>query len=365
MWSLLRQAVGFRRQRWRWCRRGSPRAVAAAAVLLVACTPAAGGDEAVVLMYHRFGEDRHPSTSVSIEQFEAHLEYLGSQGYTVVPLADVVAAVRDGGELPDRAVAITVDDAYRSVYEEAFPRLRARGWPLTVFVATDPVDAGRPGYMTWEQMREMERGGVTFANHGASHASFVRWPGAASEIDLRVRVQTDLQHAQSRLAEELHPLTGVLAYPYGEYDTSVAELVTELGYVAFGQQSGAVGPSSDPRALPRYPMVEAFADIDQFALKVATRPLPVARLVPWDPVTTSRRPRVEITLGATDARLDRLACFVGGQGEAVLQWLEPGRRFLVMPRADLEPGRNRVNCTAPASTGGRFHWYSHPWIVLR
>jgi biofilm PGA synthesis lipoprotein PgaB len=323
------------------------------------------GDEAVVLMYHRFGEDRYPSTNVRLEQFEAHLEYLATHGYTVVPLTDVVAAISGSAVLPERAVAITVDDAYRSVYEEAFPRLRARGWPFTVFVATDPVDAVRPGYMTWDQMREMEQGGVTFANHGATHVSFVRWPGVASEIDLRVRVQTDLEHAARRLAEELQPLSGVVAYPYGEYNTSVAELVTELGYVAFGQQSGAVGPGSDPRALPRYPMAEAFADIAQFALKLATRPLSVARLVPWDPVTTARRPRVEITLADTDARLDRLACFVGGQGEAIVQWLEPRRRFLVVPRADLEPGRNRVNCTAPAATGSRFHWYSHLWIVLR
>lgn len=331
--------------------------------LLLVVGAASASDNAVVLMYHRFGEDQHPSTSVRIEQFEAHLEYLESHGYSVVPLADVVAAIQGKAELPERAVAITVDDAYRSVYTAAFPRLRARGYPFTVFVATDTVDAGGSTYMTWSQMREMEAGGATFANHGSSHRSFVQWPGVVSEIDRLVRVRADVEHAEKRLSRELHPLPGILAYPYGEYDTSVAELVAELGYVAFGQQSGAVGPASDKRALPRFPMAEQFAEIDDFAVKVATLPLPVAAVRPWDPVTSARRPTIEVTLADTDADLERLACFVSGQGQVEVEWIEPRRRFEVAAAQDLPPGRNRVNCTVPAPSGGRFFWYSHPWII--
>jgi peptidoglycan/xylan/chitin deacetylase (PgdA/CDA1 family) len=339
------------------------RAKAAFLAVVMACGVAAAADEAVVLMYHRFGEDDHPSTSVRIEQFEAHLEYLETGGYAIVPLADVVAAIRGDAKLPDRAVAITVDDAYRSVYDEAFPRLKDRGYPFTVFVATDPVDAGRPTYMTWDQMREMEESGATFANHGASHRSFVRWPNVTSEIDRLVRVRADIEHAENRLSDELHPLQSVLAYPYGEYDTSVAELVIEMGYVGFGQQSGAVGPLCNPKSLPRFPMAEAFADIADFEVKVASRPLPVTSVNPWDPVTSVRRPGVEITLAGGRGGFERLACYVGGQGAVKVEWIEPGRRFSVAPERDLAPGRNRVNCTAPVPSSGRFYWYSHPWLV--
>jgi biofilm PGA synthesis lipoprotein PgaB len=334
-----------------------------AACLVLASVAAFASDEAVVLMYHRFGEDRYPSTSVRIDQFEAQLEYLESSGYTVVPLADVVAAIRGEAELPDRAVAITVDDAYLSVFRVAYPLLRARGYPFTVFVATDPVDGSLSGYMTWSQMRAMEGGGATFANHGSSHHSYVLWPGAVSEMDRLARVRSDIEHAEERLTEELHPLSGILAYPYGEFDTSVAELVVDMGFVAFGQQSGAVGEISDRRALPRFPMAEAYANIEDFAVKVATRPLPVAAVRPWDPVTTARRPGIEVTLADTDARLEQLACFVDGQGAVKVEWIEPSHRFTVAPKTDLQPGRHRVNCTAPAPSGGRFFWYSHPWIV--
>ena len=320
-------------------------------------------DEAVVLMYHRFGEDRYPSTNIRVEQLEAQLDYLENNGYTVVPLADVLAALRGETELPDRAVAITVDDAYRSVYAVGYPRLRERGHPFTVFVATDPVDQGQPGYMTWDQMREMAGHGVSFANHGATHDSLIeRRPGESRE-DWLERVRADVTKGARRLAQELEPLAGAFAYPYGEYDGDVAAVVAGLGAVAFGQHSGAVGPSSDSRSLPRFPMAEAFADIDEFAVKVASRPLPVEAVQPWDPVTGALRPRIEVTLADTDARLDRLACFVSGQGAVAVEWLDPGHRFVVGPAADLPTGRSRVNCTAPAATGGRFHWFSHPWVV--
>ena len=153
---------------------------------------AAAGDEAVVLMYHRFGDDRHPSTNIRVEQLEAQLDYLSSNGYTVVPLADVVAAIRGGGELPGRALAITVDDAYRSVYSVGYPIFKARGLPVTVFVATDPVDGGQADFMTWDQMREMAGNGVTFANHGATHDSLIEHRPGESRADRLARVRADV-----------------------------------------------------------------------------------------------------------------------------------------------------------------------------
>ena len=324
---------------------------------------APASDEAVVLMYHRFGDDRYPSTNIRVEQIEAQLEYLADHGFTVVPLADVLAAIRGDGELPDRAVAITIDDAYRSVYTVGYPRFRERGMPFTVFVATDPVDGGQADFMTWDQMREMAEHGATFANHGSTHDSVIERRGDESRSAWLARVRADVVKGARRLAAELEPLEGVFAYPYGEYDEATAGVIADLGLIAFGQHSGAVGPLSDTRALPRFPIAEAFADPDEFAVKVSSRPLPVASVMPWDPVTSSRRPRIEVTLADTDARLDRIACFVSGQGEVAVEWLEPRQRFAVAPKNDLPFGRNRVNCTAPAAEGGRFTWFSHPWVV--
>ena len=80
-------------------------------------------DYATVIMYHRFGESRYPTTNVSIEQFESHLEFISQGDYTVVPLIQIIETLQSGGVIKDKTLAITVDDAYLSVYTEAWPRL--------------------------------------------------------------------------------------------------------------------------------------------------------------------------------------------------------------------------------------------------
>src|SRR3546814_11202788 len=103
---------------------------------VAAPAPAAGADSAVIMMYHRFGEGAFPATNIRLDQFEDHLEELKTGGYSVLPVTDIVAAIRDGRELPDRTVGLTMDDGYLSIYTEAWPRLRAAGFPFTVFFAT-------------------------------------------------------------------------------------------------------------------------------------------------------------------------------------------------------------------------------------
>lgn len=329
---------------------------------ILPATIALAADSAVVLMYHRFGEDKYPSTSIRVEQFRAHLEHLKASGYTVVPLADVHAAIRDGVPLPERAVSITIDDAYRSVYEIAFPLFREYGYPFTVFVATDAVDDGLPAYMTWNQMREMSAAGATFANHGAAHRSTVEREAGTSHEAWLAGVRSDIEKGANRIAEELELLQGSFAYPYGEYTTDVGNLLQEMGYDSFGQHSGAIGPDSDRRALPRYPMAESFGDIGQFRTKVASVPLPVTSIDPWEPVTANTRPTITITLGATDARLGELACYISGQGKVEVDWQETDRQFVVGPAKPFSNGRQRVNCTAPGNDG-RYLWFSHQWII--
>ena len=322
--------------------------------------------DAAVFLYHRFGEDRHTSTNVRLEQFEAHLEYLDRNGFTVWPLDRVVAYHREGRDIPDRTAAITVDDAYLSVYTEAFPRLKARGWPFTVFVSTQAVDQRLAGFMSWEQMREMGRDGASFGNHGVTHDYLVRRKTGETDSRWRERMQWELDRAQQRLSEELGVEEKLFAYPYGEYDEPLAKLVRESGYIAFGQQSGPVGRYSDPRALPRFPMAEAFASIEQFANKAGSRALPVRQATPWNPIIANENPpRLELQLEKRLPRAKEMRCYVTGQEPAELQWLDTAyTRIAVRARAALAQGRSRYNCTVPGPQG-RFYWYSHLWLVVK
>lgn len=331
-------------------------------VVLTSC-PGYAADSAVVLMYHRFGEDRFPSTSIRTDQFEAQLDYLASGDAEVIPLERLLESLAGNGDLPDHAVVITIDDAYRSVYDVAHPRLLEHRFPYTVFVATDGVDAGLPDLMSWSQMRELARDGVTFANHGASHGSLIDRSLAAGDRDYLERAVADVEKGRERLQAELEPIPRVFAYPYGEYNTPVADALAEFGIAfAFGQHSGPAARGSNPMALPRFPMNEAYADMDEFRLKLRSVPLPVRRVEPADPEVAERMPNLTVTLAANAAIESGLACFVGGQGRVEVRWRAPSRRFEVAPLRPLAAGRNRVNCTAPAGDG-RYHWFSHPWFV--
>ena len=328
-------------------------------------TSSAAADYAIILQYHHFGDDTPPSTSVTLEQFDQHLTYLAEHQFTVWPVEKIVSRLQQGAELPENCVGITIDDAYRSVYERAFPRLRERGWPFTVFVTTEGVDRQFKSSMTWDQMREMLPHGATFANHSHAHDYLIRRRADESEAEWRDRVSRDILHCRERLRAELGETPGLFAYPFGEYSDQLKKIVADLGMVAFGQHSGAVWSGSDFLALPRFPMAADFADKDQFIQKVRSLPLPVLSAVPDDPVLPDSVafPMLRLKLAPGDYSLDRIACFVSGEGSVPVRITDRENRILeVSATKPLPRGRSRYNITVPHKAGGRYYWYSHLWI---
>ena len=229
---------------------------------------AVAADSAVVIMYHRFGEDKYPSTNVTIEQFEAHIAELSRDEYSVRSLPEIVAAIQAGRPLPENTVGISIDDAYLSVYREAWPRLRAARFPFTVFVATEQVDNGSRGHMSWDQLREMANAGVTIGNHTVTHAHM---PMLSTS-----RNASEISDANGRFKAELGIVPNLIAYPYGEYSLAVGKVTQQAGFsVGFGQHSGVINRTSDFLNLPRFAFNESYADIDR--LRTAARALPAQR----------------------------------------------------------------------------------------
>lgn len=320
--------------------------------------------QAVIFMYHRFGETRYPSTNVTIKQFEEQLDFFAENNFTVLPVEEIVSALKNKEPLPDRTIGITIDDAYRSVYEVAYPRLKARGYPFTVFVATGAVDEGISAYMSWEQMREMGKNGAAFANHTQNHDYLVRKKKGESQEAWKNRMKGDITGAQDRLKKELGQSPALFAYPYGEYNLELMDLVKKLGYTAFGQHSGGVDLFSDRRALPRFPVAEAYADMESFRTKAFSLAMPVMERHPVDPVTVETRPQLTVSLAPGRANLDQLACYIGDR-RMEIKWIEPGKRFAIQTKKDLPPARSRYNCTAPDREGDRYYWFSHPWLRVQ
>ena len=215
--------------------------------LLKSTVSAQVADSAVVVMYHRFGESDLPSTNIRLEQFEAHIKELTSGPFSVMGLPKLLSTLRNDKLLPDRAVAITIDDAFRSVYTEAWPRLRAAKLPVTLFVSTDDVDRNSKAYMSWDQIRELKAAGVTIGNHTASHLSMVKATSAQNA--------KEILRSNARFRAELGSVPKLFAYPFGEYGFKLRNLIINTGFTAaFGQHSGVLHKDSDQFFLPRFSM---------------------------------------------------------------------------------------------------------------
>lgn len=332
--------------------------------LLLSVAPLWANNSAVVLTYHRVGEDSVPSTNVRVEQFEEQLDYLEKNNFNVWPLVKILDAYDQGETLPPRTVAITLDDAYLSVYLEAFPRLQARNFPFTVFVSTDSVDKRHKGYMSWSQLKALKDAGVIIANHSKSHPYMVRYLEGEDEKSYRQRIRDEIELAQQRLVDELGVTPKLFAYPYGEYSEEVMAVVGALGYVGIGQHSGAIDEQSLRLALPRFPINEQYSNINDIALKLKTYPMQLESQSIIDPVWLGKQaPQLEILLGNSVTGLAELACYASGQGRMNIEWLDrKAGHFAIQAAKSLSGGRHRYTCTAP-DKARRYQWFSQLWIV--
>jgi peptidoglycan/xylan/chitin deacetylase (PgdA/CDA1 family) len=324
---------------------------------VVSISPAEAEDEmrdsATVLMYHRFGESRYPSTNISIEQFEAHLAHLAAGNYTVLKLDDIIVRLRAGELLPDRTVAITIDDAYLSVYTEAWPRLTEAGFPFTLFVASSPIDRELSGYMSWEQIRELQSSGVTIGSQTHTHPHMHR----LSDEEVRAEIST----SNGRFIEELGLRPELFAYPYGEYSQFVIDAVKDAGFrAAFGQNSGIMHSADDQFQLPRFAFNEAYGTIDRLKLAVDGLPLKVHDLTPEDMVLTSNPPLYGFTVSEEMSPVSQLRCFSNNHGKLDVTML--GMRAEIRAPGPLTEPRARINCTMPA-VDGRWRWFGRQFLT--
>jgi peptidoglycan/xylan/chitin deacetylase (PgdA/CDA1 family) len=211
-------------------------------------TAEAEGTTVTVLIYHRIGEDKYPTTNIAVERFREQLEYLKNNDYTVIPLQQLLQFLRNGMSMPERSVVITIDDGYRSVYENGWPVLRDYGYPFTVFLYVKATDNKHWNYMTWDQVMEMKAAGVDFQNHGFAHDYMAFRASGMDMNEYRAWIRTDLAESTRILSEKLKERPRFFAVPYGEYNMDLLEEIRSFGYEAILlQDPGSVSSDTDPQ----------------------------------------------------------------------------------------------------------------------
>jgi peptidoglycan/xylan/chitin deacetylase (PgdA/CDA1 family) len=317
---------------------------------------ALSADWASVIMYHRFGEEQYPATNIKIEQFKEHIQELKTGGYTVLPLNEIVDRLEQGQELPDRTVALTIDDAYRSIFDVAWPLLREAGFPFTVFIATEGVDKAFPDYMTWNQIRTLRDNGVHMGHHGNAHAHYPLLSIA--------NVEKDIATASERFQAELGFVPAIFAYPYGEYGDDIKAVIRKNGFMAaFGQQSGVAYSGHDRLELPRFAMSENYGGIGRFRLAANALPLRVKDVTPSNNILSRNPPNFGFTITEDYGNLKTLSCFASSQtGGAVPIEKIGSSRIEVRLSTAFKSGRGRINCTLPGPDR-RWRWFGSLFYI--
>jgi peptidoglycan/xylan/chitin deacetylase (PgdA/CDA1 family) len=312
----------------------------------------------VILQYHHVSTTTPASTSLSPALFAGHMHYLKDNGFTVLRLEDALAAIRYGAPLPDKAAAITFDDAYRSVYTAAFPLLRELDFPFTVFISAGLIGE-KPGiYASWEQLNEMGQAGATLANHTLTHPYLLTLAAGEDQDGWMARIRQEIVEAEEMILAHTGKSLRLLAYPYGEYNPAIQTLVRELGYIGLGQHSGAVNLTSDFTALPRFPFSGTYASLNTFPARVGSLAFNIESVEPMDRSTLSGHPKATLVLGPGDYTAGRVTCFHMNQP---MQLAIEGNSITMTSELKSHSRRFRYNCTA-AGKNGRFYWYSIDWV---
>ncbi len=322
---------------------------------LTAATAARAADSAVILMYHRFGQDKYPSTNIRMGQFKKHLAVLKKPKYTVLPVPRILERLKSGQGVPENTVGLTIDDAYASVFKNGWPAFKEAGLPFTLFVSTDPVDEGHGDYMSWEQLKTLADSElVTIGNHTADHAHM---PDESREANAEA-----VSRATRRLKEKLGETPEYFAYPYGEADRKAMAVVRDKGFkAAFGQHSAALWSGSNMYYLPRFALNENYGAIDRFRTVVDTVSIHPAQVTPGMPTVDENPPSFGFTVKRDGLDLANLTCFASHEGRVNRQVLGGGRVEVRLTRP-FPPGRGRINCTKPAGDG-RFYWFGYQFHV--
>ena len=271
--SLARRFLGDADRDWEIAEFGDNDSLAPGSEVVIPLTPVNpagvypdGYQTVPILCYHRFG-DKQAKMVVSPEEFTAQMAYLTDNGYRVVPLAAVAEFLAGQRALPPKAVAITMDDGYRSNYQYAYPELKRHGFPATIFLYTDFLGGGAA--LRVEEMREMLASGlVDIQPHSKAHTNLALPTAEEDEATYARRLEQEVVGSAARIRQLLGVPIHTFAYPYGDTDRQVIALLDASGYRLGATVQAGGNPAFAPPFLLRRTMVYGGDDLATFREKL-------------------------------------------------------------------------------------------------
>jgi peptidoglycan/xylan/chitin deacetylase (PgdA/CDA1 family) len=220
--------------------------------------------EVPILNYHKV-DILNNALSVSPREFEEQMEYLSKSGYHTITPDQLLTYLKSGKELPDKPIMLTFDDGYLDNYTNAYPIMKKYGFTATIFVVTNLVNHDER-FMTWDQVKEMQKNGFVFGSHTVNHISLTT---LTSE-----QVMNELNQSRDEIARQLGKVPTYFAYPTGTYNTGIEDMVRKAGYkAAFTIEYGQVGSDSDLYLLQRIPIFKGQRTFRSFFIRLNGAPI--------------------------------------------------------------------------------------------
>ena len=306
-------------------------------------------------MYHKFDNAQYPSTNITLDQFNAHLEEFSQKKYNILSLEYILDTIINDGNLPQKTIGISVDDADISFLEVAWPKFKEKKIPVTLFVNTSTIVKNNKNYLNWEQIRQLVKEGVTIGAHSHYH----RHSPTLSLIEIK----KDIEESNKIFLKELGKIPSLFAYPYGEADKRMMSLLKDYKFkVAFGQHSGVINETSNLYYLPRFSLNERYGNIDRVKFAANTKGLGVYDFIPQDPYISSNPPYIGFSL--LDQNLaPKIDCFVfDSDGQVESEIFKFNERIEIRLKRKIKKGRSRLNCTAKDITNN-WRWFGHQFYI--
>ena len=310
----------------------------------------------ISLMYHRFEENKYPSTNIRILDFKKHLEIINQNNIIFINPKNFENEITNNKK--QRKILLTIDDGFLSFYENAWPILKEKKIPFILFVSTREV--GSFNYMNWDQIREISKEEfVEIGNHSHTHEYLV---DESNEI-----IIADIQKSINIFKNKLGKNSKFFSYPFGEYSLNFKKIIQTFGFkYAFGQHSGVIDETKNFYELPRFPINEKYGELKRFTSLTKTIPLQYKNIYPEERYlsTDNNPPNVKIEFYENIKNLKSINCY----SNEANKWRNSEIAFIssnvlqVFIREKFVGERGRINCSL-RDTSGFWRWLGIQFVI--
>ena len=307
-------------------------------------------------MYHRFEENKYPSTNIKIKDFKEHIRIIEENNISFINPKDFEKELKNNKF--KRKILLTIDDGFLSFYKNAWPILKEKKIPFILFVSTREI--GAYNYMTWDQIKEVQNEDfVEIGNHSHTHEYLV---DESNEL-----IKEDISKSISIFKKNLGKNSKFFSYPFGEYSNDFKKIINDFGFkYAFGQHSGVIDETKDFYELPRYPINEKYGEIKRFKSLTKTLPFKYKNIQPEEKYLSqvNNPPKVKIEFYDNIKNLKSVGCY-SNEGN---KWRQSDIKFensntLLINIAEKFVGeRGRINCSL-RDPSGLWRWLGIQFVI--